>query len=76
MPKAVPTPGDGIGGKQVDVHVVVRLDNKLCLLAEGGHPELPEHILVGEVVVGVVETALQESVLWAVAPLTWKLLGS
>ena len=56
--KAMSTPGDGIAGKQVDVHVVVCLDDKLCLLAEGGHPQLPEHVLVGQVVVGVMETTL------------------
>ena len=56
--KAMSTPGDGIAGKQVDVHVVVCLDDKLCLLTEGGHPQLPEHVLVGQVVVGVMETTL------------------
>jgi hypothetical protein len=52
------TPGEGIAGKQVDVHVVVRFDDKLRLLAEGGHPQLPEDVLVGEVVVGVMEATL------------------
>ncbi len=52
------TPGESIGGIEVNVHVVIRLDDKFCLLTEGGDPQLPEYILVGQVVVGVVKPAL------------------
>ena len=48
---------EGVDGVQVDVHVVIRLDNKLGLLAELGDPQLAEHALVGEVAVGVGEVA-------------------
>ena len=47
-----------VNAEQVDVHVVVGLDHKLCLLTKLGHPGLPHDALVGEVVVRVVETSL------------------
>jgi hypothetical protein len=57
------TPGESIGGIEVNVHVVIRLDDKFRLLTEGGDPQLPEHILVGQVVIGVVKPALQTNLL-------------
>ena len=51
---------EGVDGVQVDVHVVIRLDNKLGLLAELRHPHLAKHVLVREVVVRVDEIALDE----------------
>ena len=51
-------PCDLVHGVQVNVHVVVRLDDKLCLLAELADPELSEDALEGEVPVRVHEAAL------------------
>ena len=63
LSKAVLTPGESIGGIEVNVHVVIRLDDKFSLLTEGGDPQLPEYILVGQVVIGVVKPALQTNLL-------------
>jgi hypothetical protein len=63
LSKAVLTPGESIGGIEVNVHVVIRLDDKFRLLTEGGDPQLPEYILVGQVVIGIVKPALQTNLL-------------
>ena len=49
-----------VDGVEVDVHVVVRLDNKLSLFAELRHPHLAKHVFVREVVVRVDKIALDE----------------
>ena len=54
------TPCKGVDGEHVNEHVVVCFDDKLRLLTVGGHPHLPQHILEGDVAIGVKETALEQ----------------
>ena len=49
-----------VDGIEIDIHIVVRLDNKFGLLAELRHPHLAKHVLVREVVVRIDEIALDE----------------
>ena len=58
----MPTPGDGVGSKEVNVHVIICFHHKLCLFTEGGDPQLSKHILVGQVVIGVMKPTLEEKI--------------
>ena len=45
---------------QINKHVIIGLDHKVCLRTELRHPEVAHDALVGEVVVAVDEVSLHE----------------
>ena len=45
---------------QINEHVIIGLDHKVCLRTELRHPEVAHDALVGEVVVAVDEVSLHE----------------